>query len=131
MNLEKRIERLENVTTTGDVHDAARAFARMALEQKIGISVEDGELLDRLAIWGAANGASVRAYLDFIAQMDPLCVVEGHQPKGMDGLVLHSCTDLAGKPAADVLAMLDAGRVDEADLLTLGGFRPGYPTHSA
>lgn len=38
--------------------------------------------------------------------------------------VAGECTDVRGKSAEGLLAMLDAGQVDECDLLTLYGFQP-------
>jgi hypothetical protein len=78
--------------------------------------------LDRLTTWGARHGLSIKAHLDAMAQVDRmasyLCGNDAALPRAGD------CTDIHGKTAENILAMLDAGQVDERDLLTLYGFKP-------
>jgi hypothetical protein len=119
--LESRLRRLESSHLAGDSLDAARPFARVALEIKTGHKIADGPLLDRLTTWGARHGLSIKAHLDAMAQVDRMAsYVSEDEPVPGTG----ECTNVFGMGAAELLALLDAGQVDDRDLLTLYGFQP-------
>jgi hypothetical protein len=119
--LESRLRRLESSHLAGDSLDAARPFARVALEIKTGHKIADGPLLDRLTTWGARHGLSVKGHLDQMARVDRMAsYVSEDEPVPGTG----ECTNVFGKGADELLAMLDAGQADERDLLTLYGFQP-------
>ncbi|WP_029461294.1 hypothetical protein [Solidesulfovibrio alcoholivorans] len=120
-SLKARLGRLEGNRPAGDITAHARAFARAALEVKTGHTVTDGPLLDRLATWGADHGVSVKGLLGRMAGVNRMAsYLGGHEVVPGTG----AFTDIHGKTAEDLLAMFDAGQVDERDLLTLYGFQP-------
>lgn len=122
--IQRRLAKLEKAANVGgDAVAAAKSYARLVLTEKTGQAVADGPLLDRLTAWGAQRGVSLRSYLASWAKTDPLCVVEGHVATPAEGVMFGHSTDIHGKTADELLTMLDAGLVDENDLLTLHGLR--------
>ena len=121
MNICRRLEKLEAAYPAGHGLESAHAFARTAMEIKTGHTVTDGPLLDRLAAWGADHGVSVKGLLGRMAGVDRMASYLGGD-EAVPGS--GDCIDIFGRGAAELLAMLDAGQVDERDLLTLYGFQP-------
>ncbi|WP_029461245.1 hypothetical protein [Solidesulfovibrio alcoholivorans] len=120
-NLESRLTRLEAACPAGHGLESAHAFARTAMEIKTGHEITDGPLLDRLTTWGADHGVSVKGLLDRMSRVDRMASNLGGD-EAVPGT--GDYTDIFGKGADELLAMLDAGRADERDLLTLYGFQP-------